>query len=273
MAFKLLSNPSSWRRLSIATWKVPDNSSVYGFMSVEATPVLKFLSKTNEKSPIKITITHLIAKAVSLILQKYPDINGIIRWRKIYLRDTVDLFLQVAMPEASCNEKPDLSGAVIRECEKKSIVQIATELAQKSESIRKKNDPQFKKSIKLLDKMPSLFLRWMMKLMSFMTHNLGVSFPKLGLVKDPFGSAMITNLGTFGMPPALAPLLPPSRVPLILCLGAITDKPWVIDGRVEARPVFEMGVTFDHRFMDGITASRMYKMMKEILAEPEKWIF
>lgn len=273
MSFKSLSNPSSWRRLSIATWKVPDNSSVYGFIDVEATPVLRFLEKINQASPVKITITHLIAKAVSLILEKYPDINGIIRWKKIYLRDSVDLFLQVAMLARNEGESADLSGAVIRQCEKKNIVEIANELAQKGEAIRKRNDPQFKKTVSFFNKIPVFLLSWFLKLVSFITYNLGISSPKMGLIADPFGSAMITNLGSFGMPPALAPLVPMSRVPLILCLGAISEKPWVIDGKVEVRPVFQIAVTFDHRFMDGITASKMYKMMKEILDEPEKWIF
>lgn len=280
MGFKLLPNPSSWRRLSIATWKVPDNSSVYSYFSEDATPVLHFLSKINQSSPVKITITHLIAKATALVLKKYPDINGIIRWRRIYLRESVVLFLQVAIPAENSDQKPDLSGAVIRECEKKTIIQIAEELNAKCQAIRKKQDPQFKKSIGLFNKTPPLFLSWMLRLATFLSYNLGLSFPKLGIIKDPFGLAMITNLGSFGVPAPLGPLVPPSRVPLLLCLGVIADKPWVVypepgrevDGKVEARPVFEMGVTFDHRFMDGSTASKMYKMMREILREPEKWL-
>ncbi len=270
--FTRLKNPASWRRLSIATWKAPNDSSVYGSISVEATPLLHFLDQINKESPVKITLTHLIAKAVATILQKYPDINGIIRWGQIYLRKSVDIFFQVALLESSELDKPDLSGAKIENCESKTICQIAKELVEKSQKIRGGKDPQFKQSHQLLRWAPTWLLPIILRFISFLVHDLGVNLPKWGLPADPFGSVMITSVGSLKVPPGFAPLVPVSRVPLILCVGGVEKKPWVVEGGVAARPVLDINVTFDHRFMDGVTGARMFHFFKEILATPEKYL-
>ncbi len=272
--FTYLKNPSPWRRLSLATWKAPNDPTVYGVMKIDATNLLSFLENLkikNQKTP-KITVTHVVAKAVALTLKNYPDINGIIRWGNIYLRKTVDIFLQVAVAEASADEKPDLSGAKVNRCDEKSLTQIAEDLAAQATKIRNRDDAQFKSSHQILKKVPSLILAWALRFMTFIVYNLGFSFPKLGLPEDPFGSAMVTSVGMLGVPPGFAPLVPISRVPLILCVGGIENKPWVTDKNgtptVEVRPVLDIHFTFDHRFMDGLTGSRMYKYLKEILTNP-----
>jgi pyruvate dehydrogenase E2 component (dihydrolipoamide acetyltransferase) len=91
-----------------------------------------------------------------------------------------------------------------------------------------------------------------------------------GFPKDPFGSVMITNVGSLGIDVAWAPLCPYTRVPLLLTVGAISEKPWVVDGKVEVRPIMPIAVTFDHRLIDGIHAAQMAKTFKELFADPEK---
>lgn len=270
--FSKLKNPSSWRRLSIATWKAPNDPTVYGSLSFNATKSLQFLEQLNKNSEVKITMTHLVAKVIALVLKKYSDINGIIRWRKIYLRKTVDLFLQVAIESLNENERPDLSGAKIEACEDKTITQIALELRQKSCQIRDKKDPQFKKTNNILKYIPSFFLAWMIRLLEFIIHDLGLSFPKLGLPADPFGSAMITSVGPLGAPAGYGPLVPLSRTPIILCVGTIEQRPWVVENQVIPCPVLEVKITFDHRFMDGVVGAKMAKFFKEIMNDPQKFL-
>ena len=267
--FKLLKNPSTWRRISIANWKAPNDPTVYGTLPINATPVLQFLEKTNKSSQSKVTITHVVAKALALTLAKYPDLNGIISWQKIYLRTSVDIFLQVAIEEETHEEHPDLSGAKIENCDQKSLEQIATELKSQSRSIREKEDPQFKKTTGLLRFIPAFALAFILKVMGFIMYDLGFSFPKLGMPTDPFGSAMVTSVGMFNMPPAFAPLVPISRVPLILCVGQIKDRPWVEKGQLVVKPIVDIHVTFDHRFIDGLMGSRMAHYFQEILGNPE----
>lgn len=271
--FKALKNPSSWRRISIANWRAPDDPTVYGLLDIDFTQVLAYLEKINPTLDLKVSPTHVLAKAMALVLKKFPDLNGIIRWQKIYLRSSVDIFLQVAIEATSPNEKADLSGAKIENVDKKSLSDICQELKDKSDKIRQKKDPQFQKTFKLMSKIPQFLLGFIVKIGSFLTFNFDLNLPSLGFPADPFGSAMITSVGMLKMPPGLAPLVPVSRVPLIVCLGEIRDKPWVVAGQVVVRPVAQLGITFDHRFIDGLTGAKMVKYLEDILEHPDQHLF
>lgn len=270
--FHLLKNPSSWRRISIANWNAPNDPTVYGFFEIDVTNALAFIEKINKTSPIKITMTHVVAKAAALILARHPDLNGIIRWKQIYLRDTVDIFLQVAIEAADENSKPDLSGCKVECCDKKTLVEIATDVSVKSNKIRKNEDELFKKTLSFMNKIPPWLLSFVVRLSSFLIYNLGVNIPSLGLREDPFGSCMVTSVGMWNIPPGFAPLVPVSRVPLIICAGEVKDKPWVVDGEIKIRPIQNLTVTFDHRFIDGLTGSKMARFFRELMTDPEKFM-
>jgi pyruvate dehydrogenase E2 component (dihydrolipoamide acetyltransferase) len=240
-------------------------------MEIDFTNGQNFLNRVNKTSKAKITVTHLVAKAAAMTLRHFPDINGLIRWRRIYLRDTVDIFIQVAVP-GEREEKADLSGAKVDACDTKTLEGIATELREKSQAIRRRQDPQFVGTLSFLDRIPSFLLPWLIKLMGFLIHDLGFHSKRLGLPEDPFGSAMVTSMGSLGIQAAYAPLVPMSRTPLIVCVGEVRQKPWVVEGQVVARPILDLGVTFDHRFMDGLTASLMAKYFSRILEDPEKFL-
>jgi len=87
-------------------------------------------------------------------------------------------------------------------------------------------------------------------------------------VKDEFGSGMISNIGTFGVSTALAPLVPFSRTPVVLLLGQVEDRVVAEEGRPVVRPMISIGVTFDHRFMDGFQAGKMLQIFRAYLEDP-----
>jgi pyruvate dehydrogenase E2 component (dihydrolipoamide acetyltransferase) len=267
--FIRLKNPTSWRKISIAAWKAPNDPTVYGTFTLDVTEALDYLKRMNEENPeIKVTINHLVSKALALTLQKFPDMNGIIRWGRIYLRNSVDLFLQVAVTGGGPETTADLSGVKIEACERKSIQEIAKELKEKSERIRCKQDPQFKRNFQMARRLPPFLLRWVLKLFSFLIYDLEIALPSLGLLPDPFGSAMITSVGTLNLPSAFVPLFPTGRTSLLICVGTVTERAWVVEGKVFPRPILDLAITFDHRFADGVTASRMMKFFKEVMENP-----
>jgi pyruvate/2-oxoglutarate dehydrogenase complex dihydrolipoamide acyltransferase (E2) component len=270
--FRKLKNPASWRRLSVATWKAPNDPTVYGHFDVDITHALAFLEKINQTAPTKITMTHLIIKATALMMKKYPDCNGIIRWNKIYLRNTVDIFAQVAIAEASKGDKPDLSGAKIKQCDEKSLVEISKGLQAKSQYIREGEYKTFKSTLNLLNFVPDLLLRPFLRLIEFLLYDLALDLSWAGIPYDPFGTAMVTSVGALGTPAGYAPLVPLSRCPFIICAGTVVKKPWVVNDQVVPRHIIDIRGTFDHRFMDGLIASRMFHYFNEILATPEKFM-
>ena len=63
------------------------------------------------------------------------------------------------------------------------------------------------------------------------------------------GTITITNIGVFGMD-AGTPILNPGEAGII-AMGAIRQKPWVIDGEVRPAWVTTVSGSFDHRIVDG----------------------
>jgi len=80
----------------------------------------------------------------------------------------------------------------------------------------------------------------------------------------------VTNVGTFGLAQAYAPLVPFSRVPVVLLVGEVQDKPVAEAGRVVIRPMMTIGVTFDHRFMDGYHGGAMAQLFRAFLEDPAR---
>jgi hypothetical protein len=110
-----------------------------------------------------------------------------------------------------------------------------------------------------------------MRTISYLIYDRDLDLSRFGIVKDEFGSAMISNIATFGLTTAMAPLVPFSRTPLVVLVGHAEDRPVAEDGRVVVRPVLTLGVTFDHRFMDGYQGGKMADLMRAYMADPEQY--
>ena len=80
------------------------------------------------------------------------------------------------------------------------------------------------------------------------------------------GTITITNIGVFGVD-AGTPIINPGEVGII-ALGAIRQKPWVVDGEVRPRWVTTVSGSFDHRVVDGDGVSRFVADVASVLEEP-----
>jgi pyruvate dehydrogenase E2 component (dihydrolipoamide acetyltransferase) len=80
------------------------------------------------------------------------------------------------------------------------------------------------------------------------------------------GTVTITNIGSYGMDTG-TPILNPGEVGIV-ALGAIKQKPWVVDGEVRPAFVTTVGASFDHRVVDGDVASRFTADIASVLEEP-----
>lgn len=80
------------------------------------------------------------------------------------------------------------------------------------------------------------------------------------------GTFTISNLGMFGMQNFTPIINPPEAC--ILAVNAIVEKPVVIDGAVEIRPMSVIGLTADHRILDGADAARFLARIKELIENP-----
>ncbi|MFI0791904.1 dihydrolipoamide acetyltransferase family protein [Micromonospora rubida] len=81
------------------------------------------------------------------------------------------------------------------------------------------------------------------------------------------GTLTITNVGVFGVDTG-TPILPPGES-AILAFGAVREMPWVHKGKVRPRQVTTLGLSFDHRIIDGELGSKFLRDIGDFLTDPE----
>ena len=54
----------------------------------------------------------------------------------------------------------------------------------------------------------------------------------------------------------------------ILGVHRAIDRPWVVDGQIQVRKIMNIGVTFDHRVLDGLTAAKFNQEIVTLLEHP-----
>ncbi|MCC7179729.1 MAG: 2-oxo acid dehydrogenase subunit E2 [Acidobacteria bacterium] len=76
----------------------------------------------------------------------------------------------------------------------------------------------------------------------------------------------VTNLGDQGVDGVLPIIYPPQVA--IVGFGRIVERPWVVDGRIEPRPVLNASLSFDHRAVDGHRAGLFLASVDRRLQAP-----
>ena len=258
---------SPFRKIALGTWQTAYDPSVYGVLSIKMDEALRYVEAFRDKTGKRLTVTHMVAKAVGAMLDQVPDANALLRWNKIYERDRVAVFFQVVTEDPETGQL-DLSGATIYDPHEKSLEEIVDDLTAKVGQVRGGTDKQFKSSRSMMSRIPQWAVGPMLKLTSFLSYTLNLDMTWAGMPNDLFGSVMITNVGSLGLPYALVPLVPYSRVPLLLALGSIDERPVVEDGEIVVRKVMDIGATFDHRILDGGHAAKMHRIVAEWMEHP-----
>lgn len=258
---------AAFRKIAIGTWQNAYDPSVYGTLVLRMDEALKYLDAFRQKTGKKLTVSHLMAKAAAMVLKETPDANAILRYNRIYLRKRIGIFFQVALTDEGPH-KIDLSGATLYDVEKKSLVEIYDEFDEKLKKVRARQDPALEKSRRTFLGMPYSLLNFAFKAISFLSYTLNLDLRKIGIPQDPFGSLMITNIGSLGLDVAYVPLVPYSRVPILLAVGAVGERPFVENGQVIAAKLMSVSATFDHRIIDGAHAAAMSRILREWIEHP-----
>lgn len=263
-SFRRAKRLSSWRRLAVHIWGHPKDPTVYGLLEVDMRLTLGYLAELNAIPGVaRVTPAHLVIKAIAKALAETPEANAMVAMGRVYVRESVDIYCQVATDSGK-----DLSGVKIRHADRKSPVDIAQELSSEARAVREGRHPGSEATKKSLGRMPDFLMKPLLWLTGFLTFDLGLDLTSLGVAYDQFGGAMVSNVGGFGLSSGLAPLVPVSRCPIVLLVGAVAERPFAENGKVIAAPLMNIGATFDHRLIDGFQGSSMARIVIEAVRDP-----
>jgi 2-oxoglutarate dehydrogenase E2 component (dihydrolipoamide succinyltransferase) len=88
----------------------------------------------------------------------------------------------------------------------------------------------------------------------------------IGMEELTGGTFTITNGGVFGSMMSTPILNQPQSA--ILGMHAIQQRPMVVDGEIEARPMMYLALTYDHRIIDGKDSVQFLVTIKQLLEDP-----
>ena len=196
------------------------------------------------------TYTSVLLKIVAHVQKKYPIMNAILARdiirKKIFLPESVDI--SIAMEKKHKGETVVLI-PVIRAVDEKSIEEISSEIKHLSQLP--------------FDEMPNIKLTKLFNIdPDFLKYlKLKLICQSAYLYNFFFGSIGSTNLGKYG----ITHFYPHWINATVFAIGTIEEKPVVRDGQITIAPMLHMNLTFNHRILDGTTAS-------EILAEAKNTV-
>ena len=263
---------SQWRKIAMATWRPRRDPMIFASVDIDAGRALAYLDAARRATGQHVTMMHLVGRAAGLVIHELPGLNGRVVGGSFLPSPTVDVFFTVSLRadvgDSEDAMATDLSGTVIRRVDEKLPWEIAEELDARASRIRDDRDPQFRRTKQLTRLMPPPMLRGFLALTSFITEDLQLPVPPLGLEARPFGSLLVTNVGSFGLDRAFAPLPTVCHAPAAVVVGTVRDAPVVEDGEVVVRPILPLGASLDHRLLDGYQAAVVAKILHEYLEDP-----
>ena len=242
------------RKIAIASWSSPKEGNIYGKMSVDMGNALRYIDYLRTTFGHKVTITHLVGKAAGVAYKDCPDLNGRIFLGKYIPHKTVDMAFLVSLEGGK-----DLAKFKVCDMDKKSISQIALELKEGAERLRQGKDANFEKPKNLIRVLPTWIIRPLLWLTGYITGAMGIDVKALGLERFPFGAAIITSVGMFGLDEGYAPQTPFARVPVYITIPEVKKRPVVMNDEIVIRPMLDLTATIDHRFLDGHRGSMVAK--------------
>lgn len=252
-----------WRKLAGSTWRAPSDPQFFGDLDIDAAAMLETIETLRETTGVHVTMTHLAGRAVAHALVEVPALTVRLARGREHPRETTDVFFIVATEGGS-----ELSGIKVERADQKNAVEIAQELARGQQGFSDGTDQAFGRAKHLLAVLPPRVLRHALRLSAWLTSDLDLDLPRLGMRRQSFGTAMVTSVGMWGIVRAYSPLASYYRVPVLVCVGAVTQRPVAISGRVVVRPMLTITATFDHRYVDGFQAARFSQAVQEYCAHP-----
>ncbi|MDH3304699.1 MAG: 2-oxo acid dehydrogenase subunit E2 [Gammaproteobacteria bacterium] len=255
-----------WRVTSAAIYTTPTDSRVYGTLDIDVTRAKRFLDK-KRAAGMKITMTHLatavLARAVAFDV---PEMNCFIRRGAVVGRERLDVMVPISVGGDS-----GVTAAVIKDAHARTVSSIAEEVREKAASGRSGVESKVVQNKYLLNRIPWPFRRPAFRFLKWITVDMGLEIQALGLSAHSFGSFVVSDIGSFGLNTGMTALMPAAKIPAVIVLGKIEEKPVVRRGEIVIRTMLPFTGTFDHRIVDGMQIGKLARAIKRNFRKPE-WL-
>jgi pyruvate dehydrogenase E2 component (dihydrolipoamide acetyltransferase) len=255
-----------WRVTSAAIYTTPTDSRVYGTLDIDVTEARKYIDRKREEG-VKLTMVHatiaVLARAVAFDV---PEMNCFIRRGAVVGRDHLDVMVPVQV-----GGDTGVTAAIVRNAHARPVSDIAAEIRDKAARSRRGEEIKAARNKYVLNRIPWPLRRPVFRLLKWITVDMGIEVKKLGLSAHSFGSFVVSDIGSFGLNTGMTALMPAAKVPCVVVLGKIEEKPVVRNGEIVVRTILPLTGTFDHRIVDGMQIGKLARGIKRGFRKPE-WL-
>lgn len=178
----------------------------------------------SEQTGVKLTALPFVLKAVARLLGEFPQFNASLAadGQNVFLKKYVHLGMAIDTPRG-------LLVGVLRDADKKSVVQLAQESAELSSRAREKGLP----------------------------------------MKDMVGGSMtVTSLGHLGGT-SFTPIINAPEVAILGLTRAQWKPRRAEDQSIEWRLMLPLSLSYDHRVLNGADAARFATALADLLSKPQ----
>lgn len=246
------------QRLAMASWRTARSGQAHAFLDFDVTEAEAWC-----RGQTGVSLTVLAGAALGHALAAVPDLNTRAVLGRVRRRPAVDVSYVVDVGRGR-----DMTAVCVRQADAKGPREVARELLRGARAARRGEDRQFGRSLRLGSWMPGPLLRTGVATAGFITSGIGRRMPLVRLDPFPLGSAMVSSVAPWGIGRALPPLVPFARLGLVIVVGAPSWQPRVVDGEVVPRRVVELGLTADHRLVDGAHVGELAALMRQRIEQP-----
>jgi hypothetical protein len=244
---------------------VGDATMIWG-SEVVTSNLDEFIRDRNRTSPVLISTSHLLIKAVGIALREHPKLRRRIIRRRVYQYRESSILLSM---QHGREKRAEL--LLVKDVDQLSLAEIAERVWDANRSAAQgcyKHDGE----TRFMRRLPGLIRRFVLAFNFWAINTLNL--PATPLTERQRCAAAMVNLLSFpGAPPLRS--YKPSRFPTDNCLinvtmGPAEERPVVESGNVVVRPVAPLLVRADHRVCDAVELGRFVAMLRTLLLDPAK---
>lgn len=226
-------------------------ASVIAFEDVDMTATQEIIAQARAQG-IKCTMTHVVVRAVALVLARHPEFNRLLLKKKMVYLAHVDIGVAVHT-EHTVSTPFEI---IVNNAEQKDLVQIGEEIIQRAAHARGREAQKRHEQLSKLSRI--FFASWMRRAMYRKIRSQPATIRKM------VGTFHVSNVPLLKQG---ASLRFPTSMNLII--PRVEERPVVHNGQIVARPMCTMGFMADRHQWDGLALATFFHEFKTILESGE----
>jgi pyruvate/2-oxoglutarate dehydrogenase complex dihydrolipoamide acyltransferase (E2) component len=239
--------PSSRRLVTAAVRAGRRIMPMHGLFDVDVTTARRLLTQ-HEPS---LSLTAFIVASIGRTAAAHPQVHAYRDWRgRLVEHRYVDVQTLIEVPTV---QGPFGLVHVVRDADIRSVADISAELQAVRDHADTTTSGRLLTTLgPTLGRIPGLY------------PMMYAGMSRSRRVHRATGTVQVTAVGMFAGGGGFA-IAPPTLASLLLVVGGMSQRPRVIDHRVEVRDVLDLTLTIDHNVVDGSPAARFAADLRHVL--------